>query len=128
MDFKKFIEQNAMPMQQFSQPAKPWKAKKADVLRFWQEIRPGLPIEVQPVEKGHSGTRFNEDGIRITGSPVFISSVLSRLKDLLSYNSTPGKKLDVEYREIQSAGSTGRKVYVFYVHVLQDELDMPKVP
>src|SRR5581483_10633697 len=112
------------------QGPKPWKAKKADVLRMWQDIRPGLPLEVQPVEKGHSGTRFDEDGIRITGSPAFINSVLSRLKDFLTYNSTPNMKLDVEYREVQSKMGTdpGRKVYVFYVHVLQEPPEAPKPP
>lgn len=130
MDFREFMEQDSMtpPTTSPGQGPKPWKAKKADVINFWQQIRPGMPLDVQPVEKGHLGTRFSEDGIRITGSPSFINSVLSRLKDFLQYNSTPGMKLDVEYREVQgkSGGDPGKKVYVFYVHVLQDQPEAPK--
>lgn len=100
-----------------------WKAKKADVIQFWQNLKPGLPIQPDPVQEGHEGTRFHEDGIRITGSPQFINSIMSRLKDFLNYESNPNTKLDVEYRQLAKKYPNERDVFVFYAHVLQDKFE-----
>ena len=100
---------------------KPWKAKRRDVFRFWQGLKPNLPVVPTPVPKQHKGTRFDQDGIRITGSPDFINGVLSRLKDLLRYYYHPSLKLDVEYRQIETKRGEpkARPVYVFYIHVVE---------
>ena len=121
MSFKEFYDQQQQVQPQMqSQDDKPW---KAEVLNFWRNLQSGLPIQMKPVEKGHSGTRFREDGIRVTGSPAFINSVLSRLKDMLVYVNSPGIKLDVEYREIEnkSGGPNEEKAFVFYAHASSDD-------
>lgn len=102
---------------------KAWKAKKADVLQFWKTMRPNLPLVMNAVPSNHRGTRFRADGIRITGSPEFINSIMSRLKDLLQFEAGPNR-LDVEYREIErSEGDTtpGTPEYVFYIHLVRNE-------
>jgi hypothetical protein len=108
MDFKKFISQTS------AQPNH-WKGKSEDVIRSWQDIVPNQPIQMMPVSKQHKGTKFQEDGIRLTGSSNFINSVLSRLKDVLK------QTLNVEYRELQNktgVANIGKK-YVFYAHAIQ---------
>ncbi len=101
---------------------KPWKAKKAEVLDFWRKIQPNLPIRMKPVDEGHKGTRFRSDGIRITGSPEFINSVMSRIKDVADFE-TPGYRLDVEYRQIEPTAlqTTNDKYFVFYAHLVKEE-------
>ena len=101
--------------------SKPWKAKRADVLRFWRSLKPNLPIVPTPVSKNHKGTRFDQDGIRVTGSPDFINGVISRLKDMLQYYDNPSTKLDVEYRQIETKQGQphARPIYVFYIHVIE---------
>lgn len=96
---------------------KPWKATKADVLDFWSALRDTTPIILRAVPKEHKGTRFKEDGIRITGSPQFINGILAKLKDLLAYEDKPGYRLDVEYREIIKDGESA---YVFYLHAEEE--------
>lgn len=105
------------------QLAKPWKAKKAEVLQFWRNLKPNLPIQMMPVPESHKGTRFRADGLRITGTPQFINSILSRIQDLIVMESDD-YRLDVEYRQIESKVS-GNPQYVFYVHLIKDE-DEPK--
>ena len=46
---------------------KPWKAKRADVVQFWSRLKPNLPLQVEPIDPRHRGTRFQQDGLRITG-------------------------------------------------------------
>ncbi|RDJ35142.1 MAG: hypothetical protein DWQ19_09920 [Crenarchaeota archaeon] len=119
MNFREFFEKKA------------WKAKKADVIQFWQNIKPNLPIQMEPVSATHKGTRFRSDGIRITGSPQFINSVLSRIKDIIQLQSGD-VRLDVEYREIENKeGDTtpSTQEYVFYVHLVDKNNDfVPKIP
>jgi len=104
--------------------AKPWKAKKAEILQFWKNLNPNLPLQMEPVSERHKGTRFRADGIRITGSPQFINSVISRLKDLMQYEGEKFR-LDVEYRQIESTAQSDTTPttpeYVFYVHLVRDE-------
>lgn len=106
MNFKQFISQNP-------NPAKHWKGKSEDIIRGWQGIVPNQPIQMMPVPKQHKGTKFQEDGIRLTGSSNFINSVLSRLKDVLK------QSLNVEYRELMSKTGVASKKYVFYAHAIQ---------
>jgi hypothetical protein len=122
MHFREFVEKKA------------WKAKKADVLQFWTNLKPNMPIVMEPVPETHEGTRFRSDGLRITGSPQFINSVISRLKDIIQMESD-SVRLDVEYREIENQGgdaTPNSKEYVFYAHLVQKdqtpEKFVPKIP
>ena len=124
MDFKEFMSPFGATPQN-----KPWKAKRAEALEFWKQLKPNLPIVLEPIPEGHEGTKFRKDGIRITGSPQFISSTLSRLKELLAWER-PGYKLDVEYRQVESKDSNPAEPpdYVFYIHVLRAPNKGIKVP
>ena len=114
--FRDYLEQNG-----YDEP-KLWKARRAEILTFWQGLVPDLPIQAKPVEEGHKGTRFRKDGVRITGSSEFINSVLSHLKDMLRYEGNPTSKLDVEYRQIQNKDQEiqNMPIYACYVHVISD--------
>jgi hypothetical protein len=111
MDFRDFIEQDG----------KPWKANKEDILSLWNSLKPMLPVNPLPISKLHTGTRYDNDGIRITGSANFINSVLSRLKDLMALDHRPGVELDVEYRQIETKLGTpqDRQVFVCYIHLVE---------
>ena len=102
--------------------AKPkvWHASKEEILSNWRNLRQ-TPIFMAPVPENQSGTRLKNDGIRVTGSPQFINSILSRIKDLLKYEDAPGTRLDVEYRQIEPDDS-GYTIpaYLCYIHVEQD--------
>lgn len=121
-NFREFLEKQG----------KPWKAKRADVISFWQRLKPNMPLQISPIDPNHHGTRFQEDGLRITGTPEFINSILSRIKDFLQYDLNPGTKLDVEYRQIENKeGDLANKpVFVAYVHVLKKvpEGQKPEMP
>jgi len=111
MTFREFIE---------SQPKnKPWIAKKEDVLKMWNSARPDAPINPTPVSKNHMGNRFDQDGIRITGTSPFINSVLGRLKSLLFYSSHPSLDLDVKYRQVQRKSISDRPSFACYINVVQ---------
>lgn len=97
-----------------------WSASKEDIIKFWKSLNPEAPIDINPIKKTHKGSTYGEDGIRITGSPNFIKSVLSKIKSLLSYENTQNK-LTLSYRETQSPSQLEKgnlkKSYVFYIQV-----------
>lgn len=110
------------------QTDKPWKAKKSEVLQFWQNLKSDLPIHMRPVSEEHRGTRFRKDGIRITGTPTFINSIICRLKDLLPYEGQE-HRLDVEYRQVENKTDepTNDANFVFYAHLVKNDSQAPKV-
>jgi hypothetical protein len=116
-----------------AQPAPPavhanvWHAGKEQVIDMWKNLRPS-PIMMRPVPEGHRGTRLHQDGIRLTGSPQFINSVLSRIKEVLAYENQPGMRLDLEYREIESKTPTEEATYLCYIHLEQDLKKKMKTP
>lgn len=116
MEFRDFLEN------------KRFEAKKDDIVRLWNTLRPYLPIQPQPIPLHHTGTRYDDDGLRITGSPTFINSILSRVKDFLKYDATPGLELDIEYKQIQTKHGTlyGGPRYVCYIHVVQKKPEPPR--
>ena len=61
--------------------------EKKPFLKHWSKLRANQKLNPKPVRYTHEGSTYAEDGIRITGSRVFVDSVLSRLKDLLGYES-----------------------------------------
>jgi hypothetical protein len=100
---------------------KPWSAKKSEIMQMWRNLRTDIPILVSPISdtkmSGENST-YGEDGIRITGSWHFISSVLSRLKELLAYEN-PQTKLRLIFRGIDKARDArpDRHSYVFYFNL-----------
>lgn len=112
MEFKVFIEQEE----------KGWKARRKEILALWRSIQPGLPLQIDPIPATHQGSRYDRDGIRITGNAGFINTLLSRLKDLLQYEINPSTKLDVSYEQIVNQNSNSQNPrFVCYIHVVQRE-------
>ena len=97
----------------------PWKASKDEILSFWKSMPAGGSLNAKPVPYDHEGSTIQEDGIRITGSKEFISSVLSRLKDFLTYESD-ATKLMVAYRQSPRSFLPGNKnSYIFYLQIME---------
>jgi hypothetical protein len=113
MTFRQFLEQKQ---------GKPWVAKKADVLSLWKSTRPDNPISVQPVPSHHVGNRFDQDGVRITGSSQFINSILGKLKSFLVYDEHPSLGLDVKYRQVQRRNLSDRPSFACYINVVQKDV------
>jgi len=109
MTFREFIEQKA----------KPWVAKKKDVIQLWNSVPSDSPINPTPVSKYHSGNRFDQDGVRITGTSQFVNSVMGRLKPFLFYNDHPTLDLDVKYRQIMRKEVSDKPSFACYINVVQ---------
>ena len=77
--------------------------KKKEMLLHWNAIEQGQPLQPAPVPYKHTGSTYDEDGLRITGSREWIDSVLSRIGDLLKFENG-STRLQVVYKE-----STDRK-------------------
>jgi hypothetical protein len=77
--------------------------EKEEFLKHWASIRKNQKLQPKPIPYSHEGTTYAEDGIRLTGSRVFVDSVLSRLKDLLSFEND-----DTACRSFTSAVPTGK--------------------
>jgi hypothetical protein len=71
--------------------------EKEEFLKHWASIRKNRKLQPKPVPYTHEGTTYAEDGIRLTGSRVFVDSVLSRLKDLLLFENED-TRLQVVYK------------------------------
>lgn len=127
--FKQFLEQEDLsgtnqpvePMEVQPGPVvavKKWKATKAEILSYWQNLPPDTPIYMKPIDYEHQGSTYGEDGLRITGRPEFIASVMSRLKEFLNFEN-PTTKLAVTYRQTESPSQVKmgeiKTSYVFYV-------------
>ncbi len=72
--------------------------KKKELLKHWKSIKSNLRIKPRPVAYKHTGSTFDEDSIRLTGTPEFIDSVLSRVKDVLAYENG-STRLQVSYKQ-----------------------------
>ena len=99
---------------------KKWSASKKDIMNFWKTLEANKPILAKPIQYGFKGSTYSEDGIRITGSPQFITTVISHLKDFLAYEN-PQSKLAVSYRETESpskiSAGQNKTSFVFYIAV-----------
>jgi len=126
--FREYIEQQDFvefilnEMEGPSQAVKPWSAKKSEIMQMWANLRQDTPIYMTPIAKkkpgetgGHS---YGEDGIRVTGSWPFISSVIGRMKDVLAYEN-PQTKLRLVFRGVDQSrtSSPERQTFVFYVNL-----------
>lgn len=113
-----------MPTSVVQQPAKqkPWSAKKDEILQIWKNLRGDTPIIIQPISDvpaaaGGEKSNYGEDGIRITGSWQFVSSVLSRLKEL-SYYENPQTKLRLVLRAVdKDRARADKQSFVFYLNM-----------
>ncbi len=72
--------------------------EKKPFLKHWEKLRANQKLAPKPVRYPHEGSTYAEDGIRITGSKVFVDSVLSRLKDLLKFEND-GTRLQAVYKK-----------------------------
>jgi hypothetical protein len=72
--------------------------EKKPFLKHWAKLRVNQKLAPKPVRYTHEGSTYAEDGIRITGSKAFVDSVLSRLKDLLRFESDE-TRLQVVYKK-----------------------------
>jgi hypothetical protein len=110
MNFKQFLEQAA---------DKPWVAKRKDVIDLWKKVRTDVPLNPIPVPYHHKGNRFDQDGVRITGSSQWINSVLGRLKPLLVYDEHPLLDIDVKYRQVQRRDLTNKPSFACYINIIE---------
>lgn len=103
--------------QQSTKP-KPWKAKKDEILSFWQNLPNTLPVHpTNLIPPNHQGSTYKYDGIRVTGSSQFINSIISRLKNILPYNAG-NSKLNVLYKQqVDKNNYPVPTSFVFYVQV-----------
>lgn len=75
--------------------------KKAEFLAYWNSIPDEGPTPDEVMEAipyKHEGSTFAQDGIRLTGSPEFIRSMLRVLRPLLNCNNAT-ERLSVVYKE-----------------------------
>jgi hypothetical protein len=98
-----------------------WSAKKAEIIQMWKGLKSDSPIIIQPmIEKpeGVEKSSYGEDGVRITGSFQFITAVLSRLKEIISYEN-PDTKLRLVFRGVDSDRQVrpDRQSFVFYINL-----------
>ena len=105
---------------------KPWKASRTQIMQYWTALRNDIPIRMTPIPANHHGSTYSEDGIRITGSANFITSILARLKEILSHD-TQNAKLNLVYRETEAStklpsGSPDAS-YAFYLNLRQKKLE-----
>lgn len=119
--FKEFMgSPEPTPQMQSQQPK--WKATKDEIVAYWKNLRPDMPIQMRPIDYSHKGSTYGEDGMRLTGSPQFIGSILARMKEILAYES-PSTKLSITYRQTESpskmAMGQSKTSYVFYVAARQ---------
>ena len=119
LTFNEFIQSRDI-QEQDTVSAPKWKATKSQILNYWKILRSNEPILMRPIPYAHSGSTYGEDGIRITGSPQFIASILGRIKDIQNYE-TKNTKLQVVYRQTEASGKNLmnelKTSYVFYITV-----------
>ena len=91
--------------------------QKKEFLGYWAGLTPNQPIVAKPIPYKHEGSTYTEDSIRITGSRVFVDSVLSRVKDLLA-NESSDRRLGVVYKEsMDRSNDTGTGSFNVYIQV-----------
>ena len=136
--FKDFVEQSEAIeslLNEFNnsslQNSKVWSGKKKEVIQMWKNLRPDIPIIIQPMLDsitGHSSS-YGEDGIRVTGSWNFISAILARLKEVIGYEN-PQTKLRLVFRGVEKEKDprSDRQSFVFYVNLEKRAPKKPRKP
>ncbi len=104
-------------------------------MQMWQNFRNDTPILITPLSDKDAAaaqsSTYGEDGIRITGSWAFVSSMLSRLKELIAYEN-PQNKLRLVLRATDKGKSRpDGQSFVFYLNLerrKQGKAGRPQVP
>jgi hypothetical protein len=91
--------------------------EKKPFLKHWSKLRANQALDPKPVRYAHAGSTYAEDGIRITGSKVFVDSVLSRVKDLLRFESGETRLQVVYKRSTDRASGKTTSSYNCYLQV-----------
>ena len=124
-DFKDWFENQKFVEfvhQELKKPIKKvWSSKKQQTLQTWKQLRPDLPIIMQPLSPNDNSlekSSYGEDGIRITGSWQFIAGVISKLKNLISYENK-NTRLRLIFRGVdsQKLKNKNKQSFVFYIHL-----------
>ncbi len=89
--------------------------EKKAFLKHWSGLRANQKLNPKPVRYTHEGSTYAEDGIRITGSRQFVESVLSRLKDLLTYEAEETRLQAVYQRS--SDRESGKTLFSYNCYV-----------
>ncbi len=109
-----------------------WSAKKDEIIQWWAKLKPNQPIIPNPIPHLKGGSTYGQDGIRVTGSPEFITSVLSRFKDFAAQD-TPNANLRLAFRQVEDkyTQTPNKDRFVFYANVTQrppKKIKVPKLP
>jgi hypothetical protein len=103
----------------YEREEKPWEAKKPEILNYWKNLPNNVPIRsTAAIPHTHKGSSYKYDGVRVTGSGQFIHGVVSRLKDVMGYESDK-TELQLTYRQ-QVDRKTEQPIhnsFVFYAQV-----------
>ncbi len=91
--------------------------KKAEVLERWRGLEPNQHLKPDAVPYKHTGSTYDECGIRITGTTKFIDSVLSRLKDLLEYEGSDTRLALVYQEAVERKTQVPTGSYSAYIQV-----------
>jgi len=91
-----------------------WRANKEQIMSYWKNLRSDTPLSLNPIPYGHTGSTYGKDGIRLTGSQHFISSVLPRLKEFLQFEN-PNTKLQIVYRQTENPKNPAETSFAFYL-------------
>ena len=71
---------------------------KEQFLEYWGRMKRRKKLVMRPISYEHTGSTFDQDGIRLTGSRVFIDAILSRLTELQAYEASE-TRLGVSYQQ-----------------------------
>lgn len=84
--------------------------KKSEALAHWKSLEENQnPLQhMNAVEYKAKGSKFGACGIRIDGTPDFVDSVLSNLKDLIA-GENDSTRLELAYREVNTTEIKGQK-------------------
>ncbi len=91
---------------------------KKQILQMWKGLRPDVPINITPINSAPGHENYGEDGIRISGSWNFISTVLGRIKDLMMHEN-PQTRLRLVFRGVDSNRDSiqDNQNFVFYLNL-----------
>lgn len=122
-DFVDFILNEFNENELVNKKPKLWSAKKAEIMQTWKNLRPDIPIIIQPMTnnmlKSDGKSSYGEDGLRITGSWSFIASILARVKEIINYENE-NTRLKLVFREVDKSKKgimNNKSSFVFYINL-----------
>ena len=111
--------------QSYTLTNKPWKAKKGEIVKYWQSLPASIPIQATNIiPDNYKGSTYMYDGLRVTGSHQFINSVASRLKDVLNYDQGNTKLALRYYQQVdKNTQHPLPNSFVFYAQIRGKDKD-----